>query len=39
NGPSNDVAVVDTETLKVTARIPVGEMPWGLALGPSPRHP
>jgi YVTN family beta-propeller protein len=32
NGPSNDVSFVDTETMTVTARVPVGDRPWGLAL-------
>ena len=33
NGPSNDVSVVDTATLKVIKKIPVGKSPWGVALG------
>jgi YVTN family beta-propeller protein len=33
NGPSNDVSVVDTSTLKVIKKIPVGKSPWGVALG------
>jgi YVTN family beta-propeller protein len=33
NGPSNDVSVVDTATLKVIAKIAVGKSPWGVALG------
>jgi YVTN family beta-propeller protein len=36
NGPSNDVSVVDLETLKVVKRIPVGKSPWAVALGPTP---
>ena len=32
NGPSNDVSVVDTATLKVIKTIPVGSSPWGVAL-------
>jgi len=32
NGPSNDVSVVDTTTLKVIKKIPVGKSPWGVAL-------
>ena len=32
NGPSNDVSVIDTATLKVIAKIPVGKSPWGVAL-------
>ncbi|HEU4627166.1 MAG TPA: beta-propeller fold lactonase family protein [Steroidobacteraceae bacterium] len=37
NGPSNDVSVVDTATLKVIAKIPVGKSPWGVAVGPTPK--
>jgi YVTN family beta-propeller protein len=36
NGPSNDVTVVDTETLKVLKKIPAGELPWGVAVGRAP---
>ncbi len=32
NGPSNDVSVVDTATLKVIKKIPVGSSPWGVAV-------
>lgn len=32
NGPSNDVSVVDTDTLKVVKTIPVGSSPWGVAV-------
>ncbi len=32
NGPSNDVSVVDTATLKVIKTIPVGGSPWGVAV-------
>jgi YVTN family beta-propeller protein len=32
NGPSNDVSVVDTTTLKVVKTIPVGSSPWGVAI-------
>jgi YVTN family beta-propeller protein len=32
NGPSNDVSVVDTKTLKVVKKIPVGKSPWGIVL-------
>ena len=32
NGPSNDVSVVDTDTLRVVATIPAGERPWGVAI-------
>jgi YVTN family beta-propeller protein len=34
NGPSNDVSVVDAETLEVIARIPAGDRPWGVAIVP-----
>ena len=34
NGPSNDVSVVDVATLKVVKRIPAGQSPWGVAVGP-----
>lgn len=36
NGPSNDVSVVDTATLKTLKRIPVGKSPWTVILGPVP---
>jgi len=36
NGPSNDVSVVDTTTLSEVKRIPVGQSPWGIVLGPAP---
>jgi YVTN family beta-propeller protein len=32
NGPSNDVSVLDTTTLKVIKKIPVDKSPWGIAL-------
>jgi PQQ-dependent catabolism-associated beta-propeller protein len=32
NGPSNDVSIVDVETGKVTARVKVGGLPWGLVV-------
>jgi YVTN family beta-propeller protein len=32
NGPSNDVSIVDTATGKVTARVKVGGLPWGLVV-------
>ena len=34
NGPSNDVSVVDTKTLRVLTKIPVGKSPWGIVLAP-----
>jgi YVTN family beta-propeller protein len=36
NGPSNDVSVVDTESMKVIKKIPAGELPWGVAIGKAP---
>ena len=36
NGPSNDVSVVDTDSLTVEKTIPVGKIPWGVALGEAP---
>ncbi len=36
NGPSNDVSIVDVARRPVTARIKVGDSPWGVALGPVP---
>ena len=36
NGPSNDVSVVDTEKLQVIKKIPVGKIPWGVAIGQAP---
>jgi YVTN family beta-propeller protein len=36
NGPSNDVSVVDTESLRVVATVPAGKSPWGVAIGPAP---
>jgi YVTN family beta-propeller protein len=33
NGPSNDVTVIDAVTLAVKAKIPVGQSPWGIAIG------
>jgi YVTN family beta-propeller protein len=32
NGESNDVSVIDVEKLKVLKSIPVGELPWGVAI-------
>jgi YVTN family beta-propeller protein len=34
NGPSHDVSVVDTRTLRVIKRIPAGRSPWGVVLAP-----
>ncbi len=36
NGPSNDVSIVDTSTLRTIDTIAVGRSPWGVALGPAP---
>jgi len=33
NSGSNDVSVIDTATLHVVQRIPVGRSPWGVATG------
>ena len=32
NGRSNSVSVIDTTTRKVVKEIPVGELPWGVAI-------
>ncbi len=32
NGPSNDVSVVDTATMSLVTKIPVGQSPWGVAV-------
>jgi YVTN family beta-propeller protein len=34
NGPSNDVSVLDAASLAVVKRIPVGSLPWGVAVSP-----
>jgi YVTN family beta-propeller protein len=34
NGTSNDVSVIDVEAMKVTKSIPVGLLPWGVAISP-----
>ena len=39
NGGSNDVSVIDTATYRVLATVPVGDGPWGLAVGPDPGAP
>jgi PQQ-dependent catabolism-associated beta-propeller protein len=36
NGPSNDVSIVDTNTLTAIKRIEVGRSPWGVTVGPAP---
>jgi len=32
NGESNDVSVIDVAERKVLKSIPVGELPWGVAI-------
>ena len=32
---SNDVSVIDANTLDIILKIPVGENPWGIAIGPA----
>jgi YVTN family beta-propeller protein len=34
NGSSNDVSIVDTATLQVLEKVPVGKSPWGVVLAP-----
>jgi YVTN family beta-propeller protein len=34
NGPSNDVSIIDAATGKVTARVKIGGLPWGLVVAP-----
>jgi YVTN family beta-propeller protein len=34
NGPSNDVSIVDTATMRTIKTVPVGRSPWGVALAP-----
>ena len=34
NGPSDDVSIVDLESLKETGRVKAGQSPWGLAIVP-----
>jgi len=33
NGPSNDVSIIDAASLTVTKKVPVGQSPWGVAIG------
>lgn len=33
NGPSDDVSIIDAATGKVTARVKIGGLPWGLVVG------
>jgi YVTN family beta-propeller protein len=37
NGPSDDVSVIDVASFTVVKKIPVGETPWGVVVGPAPR--
>jgi YVTN family beta-propeller protein len=37
NASSNNVSVIDTRTNKVTATVPVGAGPWGVAVSPDGR--
>jgi YVTN family beta-propeller protein len=32
NGPSNDVSVVATDSMRVIKTIPAGTLPWGVAI-------
>ena len=34
DGPGNDVAALDARSLAVLRRVPVGELPWGVAFAP-----
>ncbi len=36
NGPSNDVSVIDADSFKVIATIPVAKGPWGVAVASRP---
>jgi YVTN family beta-propeller protein len=38
NGPSNDVSVVDVETLTVVGKITAGQRPWGIAIAATPKQ-
>jgi YVTN family beta-propeller protein len=37
NGPSNDMSIVDTESLATIKRVAVGRSPWGVVVGPAPK--
>ena len=37
NNQSNNVSVIDTRTNEVTATVPVGAGPWGVAVSPDGR--
>ena len=34
NGVSNDMSVIDTEALRVTRSVPLGQLPWGIVVAP-----
>jgi len=34
NGLNNDMTVIDAETLKADKSVPVGRLPWGVAVMP-----
>ena len=34
NGPTNDVSIIDPDTGHVLTRVPVGHLPWGVAIDP-----
>ena len=36
NGPSNDMSIVDTQSLTTIKRVAVGRSPWGVVVGPAP---
>jgi YVTN family beta-propeller protein len=40
NGPSHDVSVVDVAdpaAMRVVKTVPVGQLAWGVAIGPAPQ--
>jgi YVTN family beta-propeller protein len=34
NGLTNDVTIIDIATLKAVKSVPVGRLPWGIAIKP-----
>jgi YVTN family beta-propeller protein len=36
NGPSNNVSVLDAQTMQVLKTVPAGELPWGVVFGRAP---
>ncbi|RYY05770.1 MAG: hypothetical protein EON55_25055, partial [Alphaproteobacteria bacterium] len=34
NGVTNDMSVIDTNSLKVLRSVPVGQLPWGVVAAP-----